>query len=91
MTERGRGPLPPELAAFLDAGPAPLVFTLGSAAVMHAGRFLRAERAGGRNYRAAGSVADWCGRSEFTEAQIAGNDLRRALCAVFSKFFRGLR
>jgi UDP:flavonoid glycosyltransferase YjiC (YdhE family) len=31
--------LPPELAAFLDAGPAPLVFTLGSAAVMHAGDF----------------------------------------------------
>jgi UDP:flavonoid glycosyltransferase YjiC (YdhE family) len=33
------GVLPPELAAFLDAGPAPLVFTLGSAAVMHAGDF----------------------------------------------------
>lgn len=28
-----------ELAAFLDAGPPPLVFTLGSAAVMHAGDF----------------------------------------------------
>jgi UDP:flavonoid glycosyltransferase YjiC (YdhE family) len=33
------GALPPELVAFLDAGPAPLVFTLGSAAVMHAGDF----------------------------------------------------
>jgi UDP:flavonoid glycosyltransferase YjiC (YdhE family) len=33
------GTLPPELAAFLEAGPAPLVFTLGSAAVMHAGDF----------------------------------------------------
>ncbi len=33
------GDLPAELAAFLDAGPAPLVFTLGSAAVMHAGDF----------------------------------------------------
>jgi rhamnosyltransferase subunit B len=31
--------LPPELAAFLDAGPPPLVFTLGSAAVMNAGDF----------------------------------------------------
>jgi rhamnosyltransferase subunit B len=31
--------LPAELARFLDAGPAPLVFTLGSAAVMHAGDF----------------------------------------------------
>ena len=33
------GVLPPELAAFLEKGPAPLVFTLGSAAVMHAGDF----------------------------------------------------
>ncbi len=33
------GHLPPELASFLDAGPPPLVFTLGSAAVMHAGDF----------------------------------------------------
>jgi UDP:flavonoid glycosyltransferase YjiC (YdhE family) len=31
--------LPPELADFLDSGPPPLVFTLGSAAVMHAGDF----------------------------------------------------
>jgi UDP:flavonoid glycosyltransferase YjiC (YdhE family) len=33
------GALPPELASFLERGPAPLVFTLGSAAVMHAGDF----------------------------------------------------
>jgi UDP:flavonoid glycosyltransferase YjiC (YdhE family) len=33
------GVLPPDLAAFLEKGPAPLVFTLGSAAVMHAGDF----------------------------------------------------
>jgi UDP:flavonoid glycosyltransferase YjiC (YdhE family) len=33
------GVLPPELAAFLEKGSAPLVFTLGSAAVMHAGDF----------------------------------------------------
>jgi rhamnosyltransferase subunit B len=33
------GELPLELAAFLDAGPPPLVFTLGSAAVMNAGDF----------------------------------------------------
>jgi len=33
------GELPRELAAFLDAGPPPLVFTLGSAAVMNAGDF----------------------------------------------------
>ncbi|HEX4036911.1 MAG TPA: glycosyltransferase [Acidobacteriaceae bacterium] len=33
------GSLPPELASFLEKGPAPLVFTLGSAAVMHAGDF----------------------------------------------------
>ncbi len=33
--------LSPELAAFLDAGPPPLVFTLGSAAVMDPGDFWR--------------------------------------------------
>jgi rhamnosyltransferase subunit B len=33
------GRLEPELSAFLDAGPAPVVFTLGSAAVMNAGDF----------------------------------------------------
>ncbi|MGA8111276.1 MAG: glycosyltransferase [Acidobacteriaceae bacterium] len=33
------GSLPPELVSFLENGPAPLVFTLGSAAVMHAGDF----------------------------------------------------
>lgn len=31
--------MPPELTRFLDAGPPPLVFTLGSSAVMDAGRF----------------------------------------------------
>jgi len=33
------GVLSPELSRFLEKGPAPLVFTLGSAAVMHAGDF----------------------------------------------------
>ena len=33
------GELPPHLAAFLQEGPPPLVFTLGSAAVMNAGDF----------------------------------------------------
>ena len=33
------GELPRELAVFLDSGPRPLVFTLGSAAVMNAGDF----------------------------------------------------
>ncbi|MGC2638123.1 MAG: glycosyltransferase [Acidobacteriaceae bacterium] len=33
------GRLSPELSAFLEAGPAPVVFTLGSAAVMNAGDF----------------------------------------------------
>lgn len=34
-----KGEMPPELTRFLDDGPAPLVFTLGSSAVMDAGRF----------------------------------------------------
>ena len=37
--DAGNAALPANLAAFLDAGPAPVVFTLGSAAVLAAGRF----------------------------------------------------
>jgi UDP:flavonoid glycosyltransferase YjiC (YdhE family) len=38
-SDSGNAKLPPHLEKFLDAGPAPVVFTLGSAAVMAAGRF----------------------------------------------------
>jgi UDP:flavonoid glycosyltransferase YjiC (YdhE family) len=38
-SDAGNAALPPHLEEFLAAGPAPLVFTLGSAAVMAAGRF----------------------------------------------------
>ena len=37
--ENGNAELPPNLKAFLQSGPPPLVFTLGSAAVLAAGRF----------------------------------------------------
>lgn len=37
--DAGKNELSPELAKFLDAGPPPLVFTLGSAAVLDAGDF----------------------------------------------------
>ncbi len=37
--DSGNAKLPPHLEAFLDAGPPPVVFTLGSAAVLAAGRF----------------------------------------------------
>ena len=37
--DAGNAALPPHLEAFLNAGPPPLVFTLGSAAVLAAGRF----------------------------------------------------
>jgi UDP:flavonoid glycosyltransferase YjiC (YdhE family) len=37
--DAGNGSLPPMLSEFLAAGPAPLVFTLGSAAVLAAGKF----------------------------------------------------
>ncbi len=37
--QHGAAGLPPALQSFLDAGPAPIVFTLGSSAVMDAGRF----------------------------------------------------
>jgi UDP:flavonoid glycosyltransferase YjiC (YdhE family) len=38
----GSQPLAPELAEFLDAGPPPIVFTLGTSAVFVAGRFYEA-------------------------------------------------
>ena len=38
-SDAGNAALPPHLEEFLAAGPAPLVFTLGSAAVLSAGRF----------------------------------------------------
>jgi MGT family glycosyltransferase len=49
----GEGGMPPELVRFLDAGPPPVVFTLGSSAVMDAGPFYEhsvaaAERLGRR-------------------------------------------
>jgi UDP:flavonoid glycosyltransferase YjiC (YdhE family) len=37
--DQGEGGLAPELARFLDGGPAPIVFTLGSSAVLDAGPF----------------------------------------------------
>jgi MGT family glycosyltransferase len=37
--DAGNAALPPHLESFLKAGPAPVVFTLGSAAVMAAGKF----------------------------------------------------
>jgi UDP:flavonoid glycosyltransferase YjiC (YdhE family) len=39
--DAGQRDLPPELERFLDEGPPPLVFTLGSAAVLDAGDFYR--------------------------------------------------
>jgi UDP:flavonoid glycosyltransferase YjiC (YdhE family) len=38
-SDAGNAALPPNLETFLDAGPPPLVFTLGSAAVLAAGNF----------------------------------------------------
>lgn len=61
-SDAGNGALPPHLEAFLAAGPAPLVFTLGSAAVLAAGRFYdygarAAERLGMRAVLLIGSDA----------------------------------
>ncbi len=52
--DAGRAALPPGLAAFLNEGPPPLVFTLGSAAVLDPGDFWResAEAARLLGYRA---------------------------------------
>lgn len=52
--DAGKAELPPELEKFLDAGPPPLVFTLGSAAVLDAGDFYEqsAQAAAALNLRA---------------------------------------
>lgn len=46
--ENSSAPQQPELAAFLDAGPAPIVFTLGSTAVHDPGNFYQASAAAAR-------------------------------------------
>ena len=61
-SDAGNAALPPHLEAFLNAGPPPLVFTLGSAAVLAAGNFYEfgaraAERLGMRAVLLIGSDA----------------------------------
>jgi rhamnosyltransferase subunit B len=61
-SDAGNAKLPPHLEAFLNAGPPPLVFTLGSAAVLAAGNFYEfgaraAERLGLRAVLLIGSDA----------------------------------
>ena len=61
-SDAGNAALPPHLEAFLNAGPPPLVFTLGSAAVLAAGNFYEfgaraAERLGLRAVLLIGSDA----------------------------------
>lgn len=61
-SDAGNATLPPHLEAFLNAGPPPLVFTLGSAAVLAAGNFYEfgaraAERLGMRAVLLIGSDA----------------------------------
>ncbi len=65
----GGKPLDPDLGGFLNSGPAPVVFTLGSAAVMVAGDFYRhaaeaAKAAGVRAVLLAGPAADQIPPSE---------------------------
>ncbi len=83
--------LPRELAAFLDAGPPPLVFTLGSAAVMDPGDFWAqsteaARRLGRRAVLLTGKHA---GTSPATNADRYGDtpDLCHASYAPFSLLF----
>lgn len=61
-------PCPPALTAFLDQGPAPIVFTLGSSAVFTAGEFFRESReaAARLNRRAVFLIGD--DRNQFAES-----------------------
>lgn len=61
----GAGPLPPALSAFLDAGPPPVVFTMGSSAVHDAGAFFDESAAAARTL---GRRALLVGREEGPES-----------------------
>lgn len=67
-------PIPHELTRFLENGPPPIVFTLGSSAVWVARDFSR-KHSGRETCRSTGSAADW------RRAQSASHTARRSHCA----------
>jgi UDP:flavonoid glycosyltransferase YjiC (YdhE family) len=90
-SDAGNATLAPHLEKFLAAGPPPLVFTLGSAAVLAAGRFYEygaraAERLGMRAVLLIGS--DPRNRPRQSALRL---HLRRRIRALFGFFSQGLR
>ena len=75
-SDAGNAALPAELEKFLAAGPAPVVFTLGSAAVLAAGRFYEFSAKAAMQVGDSGGAADWRGPAQPAKAGAAGDDLR---------------
>lgn len=63
--KEGREDLPPDLARYLDDGPPPLVFTMGSSAVFDAGSFWEESAALGRRSVLVGAPARFAGPQAF--------------------------
>ncbi len=75
-SDAGNAALPADLEKFLAAGPAPVVFTLGSAAVLAAGRFYEFSAKAADQAGDSGGAADWLGPAQPAAARAAGDDLR---------------
>jgi len=81
--KEGHEELSPGLAAFLDAGPPPLVFTLGSTAVLDAGGFFEESAAAARALKRRAVLL--CGKT--APKGVEGADLRVEEYAPYSQLF----
>ena len=89
--DAGNAALPAQLEEFLQAGQAPVVFTLGSAAVLAAGKFYEhSARAAVKAGRARGA-ADRERSAQPAATAVAGVDLRGGVCALFGAVSRARR
>jgi rhamnosyltransferase subunit B len=79
----GHDALSPALSAFLDAGPPPLVFTLGSTAVLDAGSFYEESAAAARALKRRAVLL--CGKTP--PQGVEGADLRVEEYAPYSQLF----
>jgi rhamnosyltransferase subunit B len=82
--------LPANLEEFLAAGPPPVVFTLGSAAVLAAGRFYEFSAQGGHPAGDSRGAADWEDPRNRPRQELPRH-LRGGVCALTRRCFRERR
>ncbi len=80
--KEGRETIRPDLARFLDAGPPPVVFTLGSSAVFDAGAFWEESAAVGRRAVLVGAPARFAGPGTFAVDYVPYSQLFPRAAAV---------